>query len=127
MFPFGVDSTLVSFGMEVGIIDGACFIHRDGGGDGAFLLPSGPVEKGLQGIGFYHHVRFYNEQAGIGPEGFLLGHLQHQQIVGRGVVGHVRQVDQTEAVLAGCFLQPGGVLGGAEVVVHRILAGYGDG
>ena len=120
MLLFRIDASLLALGVQVGIVDLARLVHRDGCRYGAIGAFEGAVVERLERILLHHHVGLHNQHARVGGNGFPLGHLQHQQVVGRWMVGDVRQVHQAEAVLARGFFEPAGILVGAEVVVDRI-------
>ena len=126
MLLFGVYLILVSFGKQVGIVYLAFLIDGDGGSYTTVRALLRAVEQSLKRILLHHHVRLYNNQRGIFGNGALLRHLQHQQIVGRRMVGQIREVHQIEPHLLRGLLQPGSIFGRAEIVVDGICVRHFD-
>ena len=74
----------------------ARFVHRHRSRDAAVGAFRGAVVKPLQRVGAHRHVAFNDAKSRFGLQRFAACRLQHQQIVGRRMVGEVREVDEAE-------------------------------
>ena len=108
---------------QVGVVDLAPLVDGHGSGQRAARTLGGALDQPAHGVGIHHHVRLDDQQRRPRLDCFALRRAQRHQVVGRGGVGQIGQVDEPEAHLARLALEQGRIFGGTEVVVDRIEEG----
>ena len=114
----GRDALGISLGIEVGIVHRAPVVHRHRRHDAAVGAGIRRLMQAVQSIGGYGHVALHDDEVSPRIEGFAARRLQHEQIVGRRVVGEVGEVHERETHFLCRRREPRRVLGRGEIVVH---------
>ena len=123
---FAIDHLIFpTLGVEIGVIDRAFLIDRDGSGDTTIRAFLRAIKKALEGVRLNRNIAFHNEQSRIGGDGLFLTMAEQQEIIGRGMIGEFGELHHLHPEFGRGLVKTFGILGRREIVEDGVGIWYG--